>query len=282
MWGASFLLIAEGLEVFHPAVVTFLRLLFGALALGLVPKARVGVPREAWPRIAVLGIIWMAVPFLLFPVAEQWIDSSLAGMINGAVPLFTALVAAVWARALPSLRQRVALVIGFLGVMAVSLPAARSPDASQLSGALLIVLAVCLYGISLNLAVPLQQRFGPLPVLWRAQLVALLAITPVGAWGARSSSFAWSSLAAMALLGVFGTGLAFVGLTILVGRVGASRGSVAIYFTPVVAVVLGVALRNEQVHPVSVAGAVLILLGAWLTSRREPAANGQPSMRPVS
>jgi drug/metabolite transporter (DMT)-like permease len=98
MWGSSFLLIEIGLVDLEPAAVAWLRIVFGALTLGCVPGARRSVRRRDLPGIALLGLVWMAVPFLLFAVAQQSIASSLAGMINGAAPLFTAAVAAVWAR----------------------------------------------------------------------------------------------------------------------------------------------------------------------------------------
>ncbi len=73
----------------------------------------------------------------------------------------------------------------------------------------------------------------------------------------------------MVPLGVLGTGLAFVLMATLVGRVGGPRGSVAIYFVPVVAIVLGVVVRGDTVEPLAIGGAALVLLGAWITSRRE-------------
>ena len=84
-----------------------------------------------------------------------------------------------------------------------------------------------------------------------------------------SSEFAWSSTLAVAVLGSFGTGLAFVAMTTLVGRVGATRGSVAIYFLPVVAIALGVVFRDETVAAISLVGTGLVLAGAYLSSRRE-------------
>jgi phage terminase large subunit len=55
----------------------------------------------------------------------------------------------------------------------------------------------------------------------------------------------------------------------LVGRVGAPRGSVAVYLVPLVSITLGVSFLGEQVHPLAYTGAFLVVLGAWLTSRRE-------------
>ncbi|MDP9022661.1 MAG: DMT family transporter [Actinomycetota bacterium] len=268
IWGSSFLFIAIGLEAFAPGVVAGARLTLGVVALALVPRARSSVHRDDWPRVAVLGLVWMAAPLLLFPIAQQWVDSSVAGMINGAVPLWSALIATLLLRSLPRPTQVAGLALGFLGVVAIMWPNASGSDASPLGVALLVV-AVALYGLATNLAVPLQQRYGSAPVLLRAQLVALMVIAPVGAASVPTSTWKWSSALAMVPLGVLGTGLAFVGMTTLVGRVGAARGSVAIYFIPVVAIVLGVTVRGETVHPLALVGTALVLLGAWLTSRRE-------------
>jgi len=277
IWGSSFVLIEVGLDAFAPALVTLLRLAFGALTLALLPQARKAVPRREWPAIALLGLIWMAVPFLLFPFAQQRIDSSLAGMLNGAVPLFAAAAATVVFRRLPAPRQLAGLGIGFLGVVAVSWPAVQGARATAV-GAAMIIAATVFYGIALNLAVPLQRRHGTLPVFLRAQLVAAVLVSPLALAGLGDSRFAWPSLAATAVLGCLGTALAFAAMGILVGRVGATRGSIAIYFIPVVAIALGVLLRGEAVAPVSVAGTALVLVGAYLTSRAErPAVSAEPA-----
>jgi drug/metabolite transporter (DMT)-like permease len=266
-WGASFLFIEIGLEHFAPGLVAFGRVFMGALTLTLIPGARAAVPRSELPAIALLGMTWMAAPLLCFAIAQQWIDSSLAGMINASAPLFTAVVAAAAARALPGRLQAAGLVVGFLGVVAITLPSLGEGESTNL-GVALIVLAAVLYGFAFNIAGPLQRRNGALPVIWRAQLFALVPLTPVAALGVPESSFGWGSLTAIVALGAGGTALAFVWFATLVGRVGATRASLTIYFIPVVAIVLGALLLDEPVYLAAVLGTGLVLLGAWLTSRR--------------
>jgi drug/metabolite transporter (DMT)-like permease len=267
IWGSSFLFIDVGLEALAPGVIAVARVALGVAALALVPAARRPIGREDQVRVAFLGVIWAGLPLILFPIAQQWIDSSVAGMLNGAVPL----AGAAWAvvllrRPLPRVHA-VGLLIGFAGVLAISWPQLQGSRATTL-GAGLVVLAVVLYGLAVNLAVPLQQRYGALPVLLRAQLAALVLLLPFGLWGLRDSSFAWPPVLAMVPLGVLGTGVAFVLMTTLVGRVGGPRGAVATYFIPVVAIALGVLLLGERVAPAALAGTALVVAGAWLTSRR--------------
>lgn len=268
MWGAAFLLIDIGLEAVHPATLAWLRLAFGAMTLACFPPARRAIPAAAWRGIALLGVVWMVGPFLLFPIAQQWIASSLAGMINGATPLFTVAIGAIWYRKAPRRWQLAGLVIGFAGVLAIYAPALGGARATAL-GAGLILLATALYGAAFNMAEPLQRRAGTLPVIWRAELVAMAVLTPAGLYGLGQSSFAWPSILAVLVLGAFSTGVAFAAFTTLIGRVGAARGSIAVYFVPVVAVLLGVGLHGESVAAVAIIGMALVLLGAWLTSRRQ-------------
>ena len=276
IWGSSFVLMEIGLEAFEPGLVSLLRVGLGALALLAVPRARrTAVAAADWPRVALLGVVWMGVPLLLFPIAQQWIDSSVAGMINGAMPLTVAAWSVVLLGRFPGRTQALGLLVGFAGIVAISLPElpigrlATSGTTLTALGTGLVFLATVLYGLAANIAVPLQQRYGSLAVLLRAQAVALVVIAPFGLAALPGSRFALGPALAMVPLGVLGTGLAFVLMATLVGRVGGPRGSIAIYFVPVVAMALGVLALGEAIHPLAIAGTGLVLIGAWRTSRRE-------------
>lgn len=268
IWGSSFFFVAIGLESFNPGVVALARVGLGAATLALIPRARSPIDRADLGRVALLGVIWIGIPLSIFPIAQQWIDSSVAGMLNGAVPISSAVFATVLLRKLPGWRQLVGIGVGFLGILAISAPQVVESSATAF-GTLLVIVAIVLYGLSTNMAVPLQQKYGALPVLLRAQLAALVIVVPFGLFHIPGSVWSWKSAAAMIPLGVLGTALAFVFMTTLVGRVGGPRGSIAIYFVPVVAIVLGVVFRDEIVAPLAIAGAGLVLLGAWITSRKE-------------
>jgi drug/metabolite transporter (DMT)-like permease len=268
IWGSSFLFIDLGLETFRPGMVALARLVLGVATLALVPAAHRHLDRADLPRVALLGFIWAGLPLLLFPVAQQWIDSSVAGMLNGAVPLFGAAWAVLLLRRPLGRLQALGLLVGFAGVVAISWPQVQGSRATTL-GAALVLVAVACYGLAVNLAVPLQQRYGALPVLLRAQFAALALLAPFGLWSLPGSRLAWGPALAMLPLGILGTGLAFVLMTTLVGRVGGPRGAVATYFIPVVAIALGVAFLGERVAPAALLGTALVLVGAWLTSRRE-------------
>jgi drug/metabolite transporter (DMT)-like permease len=276
VFGSSFLFMEIGLRSLAPAVITLARLGLGALTLWLIPRTRRThlEPSDA-RRAAAIGVIWLGIPLMLFPFAQQWIDSSVAGMINGSMPLWTVLWTAVLARDLPRRIQALGLGVGFVGIVLVSLPELPTSglgDERAFLGVLMALLAAFLYGLSATLITPLQQRYGSLAVMSRAQLGAIAVVLPFALVGLRDSTFSWPSVLAMVPLGVLGSAVAFVAVATLIGRVGAPRGAISIYFVPIVAVVLGVVLLGERVHPLALAGTALVILGAWLTSRREAAA----------
>ena len=266
IWGSSFFFIAEGLDAFEPALITPLRVLFGFCALIAFPKSRVAIPRSDYPAIALLGVLWIALPLSLFPFAEQHVSSSVTGMLNGATPLFVATVASLMHKSLPRRNQITGLLVGFGGVMLIAVPTANEAAASAF-GVGLIMLALCCYGIALNLAVPLQRKHGALPIIVRAQGVAFVLTAPFGVAAIPDSSFAWHSLFAMVGLGVGGTGIAYALTTTLAGRVGSTRTSVTTYIMPVVALFLGAVVRNEVVAGLSLVGCGVALVGAFLTNR---------------
>jgi drug/metabolite transporter (DMT)-like permease len=268
MWGSSFLWIAEGLDHFSPPVVSLSRLLLGAAALALFPRTRRPVERADWPRLVLLALVWMAVPLLLYPIAQQWVDSSTAGTINGSMPLFSAALAALLLRRLPGPPQLLGLAVGFTGVLLVTLSEATGIGGSPL-GIALLLFSTMLYAVAFNLAVPLTQRYGSLPVLLRAQLVAIAVVLPFGLWGLPRSEWDWGAAGAMVVLGVLGSGVAFVASTTLGARAGPVRGSIPIYFLPVVAMLLGALVRHETIPALAIAGVALVIAGAWLSSRGE-------------
>jgi drug/metabolite transporter (DMT)-like permease len=269
IWGSSFLFMAIGLDAFHPGLVTMLRVAFGASFLALIPRARATkIERSDLPTILVLAAIWVAIPFTLFPIAQQWIDSSIAGMLNGATPIFTAVIATILHRALPGPLQVTGLVLGFAGILAIALPSAGGGTTAVI-GVALIVLATLGYAVSLNMVPPLQRKYGSLPLMARIEWIALPMVVPFGLVGVAESTFAWPSLLAVTAVGILGTGLAFVLMGNLAGSVGATRASFLTYLIPVVALALGIVFRDEIVSPVAIVGAGLVIFGAILASRRE-------------
>src|SRR5256885_684386 len=270
IWGASYLFIADALGAIGPGGVTFVRLAVGFLTLLCFPSARKPVLRSDWLKIVALGAFWMAFPLSMFPFAERHVSSALTGMLNGANPLFTAVVAALIAWKLPSRRVMTGVAIGLAGAVVIALPTLHE-GRSTVAGVAMILAALVSYGVALNLASPLQQRNGALPVILRAQLVALVLVAPIGLRDVVHIKWAPGPLAALLALGVLSTGVAFAIMSISAGKICGGPGSVGAVFVPAEALILGVIFRNEHVAWISILGGAVCVAGA-LIMRSSPAA----------
>jgi drug/metabolite transporter (DMT)-like permease len=268
IWGASFLFIAEGLRSIGPNGLTFVRILVGFATLALVPRARRPILKADWPSVILLAVLWFAFPLSMFPYAEQRVSSALTGMLNGANPLFAAMVAAFLARRAPSRGVAAGLAVGLTGAVLVAWPTVGE-GRSSIDGVLLIVAALVSYGFAINLARPLQQRNGALPVIWRAQAVSLALTAPLGIPELLTARWSLGPLLSLLALGALGTAVAQVLVTVAAGRLGATRASATTFLIPPVALVLGVVVRSERVALVSVMGGAVCVAGAWLIRRAQ-------------
>jgi len=266
IWGSSFLFIDIGLDAFPPGLITLIRVSSGALALLVLPKPTVTIDAADRMRLLLLSVIWVAIPFTLFPIAEQYINSSVTGLLNGATPIFAATVAAVLLRQPARGTLLIGIVVGFVGIILISLPSIND-GATEARGVALVLAATVCYGFALNLAAPLQQRYGSLPLMTRMLALATLWTFPYGIWDIDEASWELGPLLAVLTLGVVGTGIAFGLMGSLVGRVGSTRASFITYLIPVVSLALGVTFRGDTVAALAIVGIALVIGGALLASR---------------
>jgi drug/metabolite transporter (DMT)-like permease len=279
IWGSSFLWTAIGLDSLDPAAVAFLRIALGAAALWAYPPTRRPVDRTVSPAILVVAVAGNAAPALLFAVAQQHVESSVAGMINAATPLAALLVTILLTRHTPGSRQVAGLLIGLLGVATMTAPNLVGLGAEPVGIALLLV-AVAGYGISNNVIVPLQQTYGAPATVGRALIIGSLLLAPLGLWGLSRSDLTPGSVVAVIILGVVGTGTARALNATLAGRTGAARGALTTYLAPVVAIALGVLFRSDHIQALELAGIALVLTGAFLASRHQRSLAAAPLARP--
>ena len=278
IWGSSFVFIDIGLDALPPGLITLVRVGSGAAALWALPRSittRVGravtdvqIEPDDRAKLLLLSVIWVAIPFTLFPIAEQHINSSVTGLLNGATPIFAATVAAVLLRQRAHGALLLGLVVGFVGIALISAPSVRN-GSNAASGVFMVLGATACYGFAINLAAPLQKRYGSLPLMARMLGLATLWTIPYGLWDIRSAEWEVGPLIAVLVLGVFGTGIAFAIMGTLVGRVGSTRASFITYLIPVVSLALGMAFRGDTVAPIAVVGIGLVISGAFLASRSQ-------------
>ena len=281
IWGSAFLWIKLADRGFSPVEVTLARLALGAAVLFVIVRVRrEAIPRSGrlWVQIAVAALFANAVPYLLFAVAEQTVESSPAGIINATTPLWTVVLAlAVRHQKSVTRWQAAGLIAGFAGAVLIFTPWHTAGGLFS-AGGLECLAASVSYAVSYLYMDRFLARRGIGPVVLSAcQLAAaavMLAIA-LGVSGVQTPHVTAESLAAIVVLGIVGTGLAYVLNYQVISSEGATVASTVTYLLPVVAIVLGVVVLGESVTVITLAGIALVLAGVALTRRRVKPVNDE-------
>ena len=268
-WGSSFLLIDIIIRDAPATFVPFGRSFFGMVALFFIPGSREKIDRKHRLRLLILGFIWMAMPFYLFPLAEKTVASSIAGMMNGALPVVVAVITAIWVRKAPSIMRSIAVVVGFIGIVLIAAPSIREGSSADLKGIVYLSLALLCYAVGLNIARPLQAIYSPATLMLRVVAISTMLSAPLGIVAMRATTFSLSMIGATIFLGALGSGVAFLLFGTLLKRTGPVRAMIPTYFTPIVGTFLGVLFNDEKILLLSMIGMLIVIFGAWLTSRPE-------------
>jgi drug/metabolite transporter (DMT)-like permease len=289
LWGSSFLWIKLALRGFTPVQIVIVRLALGALVLlpiALRRGMRFPADRVTWAHLFVAALVANAIPYTLFGVGEETVDSGVAGVINATTPLWTALIAflagtdrdASW-------RRGAGLALGFAGALLIFSPWESTNEIASWGG-LAILGASASYGISYVYMGRYLTHRGIPPIMLSATQLAAGAVLMLLAlpWGGLTApEWRLDAVTSLLILAVLGTGVAYVLNYRLITDEGPTVASTTTYLLPVVAVVLGALFVSEPVTIPMVAGMVLVLGGVALVQRPklaavppEPAAPARP------
>ena len=266
IWGASFMFMRVAAPEFGSTPLVAIRLGLGALILlPFLWRERRTFDRGLWPRLALIGAVNSAIPFVLFAWAAQRAPAGVGAITNSMAVLFVALIAFLFYGEKIGPRRAIALVTGFVGV--VVLASGKVGGASIGLPVAAGTAAAFLYGIGANLV---KRHLAGLPATAVAAATlscAALLIAPfaIAQWPQHAVSA--KSWGAVALLGVLCTGIAFVMYYRLIARIGAPRAATSTYLVPLFGVAWAWLLLDEPLTvTMGVAGA--LILGSVVLSQR--------------
>lgn len=282
IWGWSFLFVKVARHGFSPWVIAWGRSAIGAVfLLGLV---RYQGKQLRWPRaqlghLALLGLISCAIPFTLQALAQKWITSSLASVLNASTPLFAGLFAVAFFSDALRRPQVVGLMLGFFGVAVAAGVLDGGVGSASGIGVAMMAGSTISYGIGFNLARRHLQGVDPVMAATGQQIFGALMMLPIAmvslaADGAHPTS---TSVLSLVLLGALGTGLAWVINFGNIAALGASKASSVTFLVPIVAITLTVIvprltpLFHDLREPLQLhhaVGGLITLLGVALLQER--------------
>ena len=278
IWGSSFLWIKIGVENITPFMLVTLRVSFALVSLLVV----MALQRQSFPRdrstilkFVFMGVFNVVIPFLLITWGETRIDSSLASILNAAVPLFIIVIAHFWLRDEKITAPRLAgLIVGFIGVAVLVL---QDFNPQALQGDWLGQLAVLLATLSYAVALTFSRRYlrGTKPVVQSTMILVVATavmwvVTPVvdRPLVLPSTPLTWL---AVIWLGVLGLCVAYLLFFYLNNVWGPTRASLVTYVFPVVGMFLGLIFLNEPLTWNMIVGAALVVGGIGVVNRKPQA-----------
>lgn len=273
IWGWSFLFIKVALRAMSPVTVAFGRILFGLLVVGIVVRGRrLRLPRGrlVWRHFAVMALTHGVLPFSLLAWGEKHITSALASVMNAGTPLFTALAVAVGLGERLRPRQVIGLLVGFAGAAVAAGVGSGDLESSSLAGAAGALGAAACYGVGFAYAQRHVVGMPPLVTVFGQLVCAAVLLLPVASVSiaSRGVDLEWRPLVSVMLLGVFGSGVAFVLNYRTVAESGSTRASLVTYLVPVVAVSVGVLFLHEPFRLSLLVGGGLVVVGIALLQDR--------------
>lgn len=267
IWGASFLMIKYSLDELNPSDIAIYRIVIGAIFVNIFVRSKKNIEKEDHFKVFILSFFWMALPFYMFGLAEKTITSSLAGLINGSTPIFVAFIAVIFYKLKVTNIQLIYIFTGFIGVGLINLSGGMN-DITFNIGSLYALIASISYGVAINIVEPLIKKYDSLIVLKIVMRYAtLLSLLMFGFTASFKLPTLEISLIPILILGVGGTGIAFLSYYKLISNVGRITGSFTVYMIPIFSIFFGYQFLNEITNTIQFVGIGVILTSAFLYSK---------------
>lgn len=280
--GSSFAMIRSAVETIPPAVITVGRLWVGAIVLYIVmkqagrklppliaPSAKGLTLHTEWRWMIVIAIIGYVGPFFIFPWAQQYIDSGLAGIYMAFMPIWTVVLAYLFAGENLGRNKIIGFFLGFSGVIILMGPSVigNAADTNLLAQLAVLIATFCYatYAVLTRRAPPIRPRAFAAGTLLAAAIIAtpMLLLTDL-----KASEWTIKGVLNVIGLGLGPTGLAGILIIILIQRAGAGFMALANYITPLWAVAMGAVIFSERLGAEAFAALAIILAGVAISQRK--------------
>jgi drug/metabolite transporter (DMT)-like permease len=272
-WGSSFILMKLGLQQLTSYQVAALRILSaGLILLPTTLKYISSIPKQKLVLVFLSGSIGSLIPAFLFCIAEEKIDSALAGTLNSLTPIFVIITGAVFYNIRVPHNKITGIIIAFTGCVLLLLSKSSFTVNQQFSSVALIILATIFYGFNVNMV---SQNLLHIPSLRIAAIALSLNAVPALLvlifTGYFSLSFQSKEIlmatGAAVVLGIVGTAIATIIFYILVKRAGGIFASMVTYGIPFVAIGWGVYYK-ENFGWLQVVCLLIILIGVYFSNKK--------------
>ena len=272
IWGSSFILMKKALIGLSPIQVGALRTLFTAIFLVLIGGNKIfKIKKRHWYYLTLNGFVGTFFPAFLFAFAIDKIDSSIASILNSLTPLNTLIFGALIFGISFRKKQLIGVLIGLIGTLMLILKGAEVNPNQDYFYASFILIASVGYALNVNILKKYLFDLDALSITV-ANFVLLIIPTLIVLWFTdffetfELNESTKTGMLYLAILAVFGTGLAKIMFNRLIQLSTPIFSSSVTYLIPIVAISWGV-LDGEKITFFQVASGAIIMFGVYLVNK---------------
>lgn len=272
IWGASFIFIKRSVEIYNPIQMAMWRMVLAtAVYVPIAATYWSKIDWKRWKALVVVAFCGSAIPNFFFAVAQQHVNSSLAGVLNSLTPLFTLLIGTAFYAMNFSRDKILGVVIGLAGAILLVVFNSSSGVSGNAFFASLCVLATVCYAINANTVNTHLRDMPPAGIASAAFMITgplfVLGLWASGGWGvAFNHPDGMKGLGYIFYLSAIGTVLGSILYFLLLQRTSAIFATSVTYLLPVGAIAFG-ALDGEAIGWIDLLGTAVILLGVYLARK---------------
>jgi drug/metabolite transporter (DMT)-like permease len=275
IWGSSYILIKRGLVGLSPIELGSVRIIFSTIFLILMGfNSLKGLSKKQWKWLIITGFLGTFFPSFFFAFAQQYIDSSVAAIMNSLTPIFTLLVGVFFFTTVVFARQYIGVALGFLGSLGLILGGTDINGEQPIGYVLLIICASMCYAVNIYFLKHKLAEVSPMAMT----LGNFIAILPPAVILLLFSNFfeiqnlktqeVLTSLGFIALLAFFGTAIAKVMFNQFVKMASAVFVSSVTYTLPIIALFWGT-LDGERINGIQIIATAVILIGVSMANKKK-------------
>lgn len=272
IWGSSFILMKKGLVAYSSSEVAALRMVIAFLCfLPFILYNIKKVDKKYWKYLIIVGLFGNGIPAFLFTKAETGISSSLAGMLNSLVPLFTITLGVLFFKVPTNKLKFIGVFIGLIGAVMLITGNGFNIGESETSYSFYVIAATLCYAISVNTIKKYLQEVNSIVVssfafLFIGPPLLIYLFTTDFVYTTFNNPEATTALSYIFILSLFGTAFSLIIFNMLVKQTSALFASTVTYLIPVFAIMWGV-LDGELINLIQVLGIVVILVGIYFVNK---------------
>ena len=268
IWGSSFMFMRIAAPELGPIALMTVRVAVATLVLMpvLLMRKRLHVMLTHFKPIAITGLVGSAFPFCLLGYSALHFSAGLNSILNATVPLWAGLIAVFILKEKPTKATVVGLLTGYVGVVAVVWEKLTMFDSGSLLALAAGLGAALSYAIGANYTKRALSGVDPMAIATGSQFTSTLMLLPLCLINLPDGPVSSESWMSAAVLGVAGSGLAYILFYRLIDNIGATRAVTVTYLIPLFGMIFGALFINEVITSNMIVGCGLILAGTALAS----------------